>query len=161
MGAPKAMKAMKKAMKKKKAAAPAPKAMKAMKKAMKKKAAAAPAPKAMKAMKKAMKAMKAMRAKGGVMTQTAVFQKVAETTGLKTKDTKAVVEALMTVAASEVKKSGSFKLAGMLNLKLKNKPATKARKGINPFTKEPCVFKAKPASKTVKCFAMKKLKEML
>merc|ERR1719152_64487 len=95
------------------------------------------------------------------LTQTAVFQSVAETTGLKTKDAKGVVEALMDVAVSEVKKSGSFKFAGLLNMKLKNKPATKARKGVNPFTKEPCVFKAKPASKTVKCFAMKKLKEML
>merc|ERR1719191_1235757 len=107
------------------------------------------------------KAMKAKAMKSGAMTQTAVFQAVAETTGLKTKDAKGVVEALMAVAVSEVKKSGSFKLAGMLNMKLKNKPATKGKKGINPFTKEPCVFKAKPASKTVKCFAMKKLKEML
>merc|ERR1712070_1322637 len=115
--------------------------------------------KAMKAMKKAMK--KAAMKAGGVMTQTGVFQSVAETTGLKTKDVKGVVDAMMNVAAEQVKKSGSFKLAGMLNMKLKNKPATKARKGINPFTKEPCVFKARPASKTVKCFAMKKLKEML
>merc|ERR1711865_596337 len=159
----KAMKAKKaaaapapKAMKAKKAAAPAPKAMKAMKKAMKAKKAAAP--KAIKAMKKAMKAMKA---KGGAMTQSAVFHKVAETTGLKAKDTKAVVDTLMAVAASEVKKSGSFKLAGMLNLKLKQKPARAARKGVNPFTKEPCVFKAKPASKTVRVYPMKKLKEML
>merc|ERR1711896_80483 len=116
--------------------------------------------KAMKAMKKAMKARKAMKA-GGAMTQTGVYQSVAETTGLKTKDVKGVVDSFMGVAIEQVKKSGSFKLAGMLNMKLKNKPATKARKGINPFTKEPCVFKAKPASKTVKCFAMKKLKEML
>merc|ERR1719261_1725040 len=101
--------------------------------------------KTMKAMKKAIKAMK-----GGAMTQTAVFQSVAETCGLKTKDAKAVVDAFTTVAVSEVKKSGSFKFAGILNMKLKNKPATKARKGINPFTKEPCVFKAKPASKTVR-----------
>merc|ERR1719377_407957 len=115
--------------------------------------AAAPAPKAMKAMKKAMKAMKAMKA-GGAMTQTGAFQSVAETTGLKTKDVKGVVEALMTVAVDQVKKSGSFKFAGMLNMKLKNKPATKARKGINPFTKEPCVFKAKPASKTVRVLPM-------
>merc|ERR1719191_508961 len=107
------------------------------------------------------KAMKAKAMKSGAMTQTAVFQSVAETTGLKTKDAKSVVEALMAVAVEQVKKSGSFKLAGMLNMKLKNKPATKARKGINLFTKEPCVFKAKPAPKTVKCFAMKKLKEML
>merc|ERR1712072_4260 len=110
--------------------------------------------KAMKAMKKAMKARKAAMKAGGVMTQTAVFQSVAETTGLKTKDVKGVVDTLMGVAAEQVKKSGSFKLAGMLNMKLKNKPATRARKGVNPFTKEPCVFKAKPASKTVRCLAM-------
>merc|ERR1711862_806998 len=113
--------------------------------------------------KKAMKgkrAMKAMRAAAG-MTQTGVFQSVAETTGLKTKDVKGVVDALMGVAVAQVKKCGSFKVAGMLNMKLKNKPATKARKGINPFTKEPCVFKAKPASKTVRVLPMKKLKEML
>merc|ERR1711904_395465 len=97
----------------------------------------------------------------GAMSATSVYSSVAETTGLKTGQVKGAVEAMMSVAVEQVKKSGSFKLAGMLNMKLKNKPATKARKGINPFTKEPCVFKAKPASKTVKCFAMKKLKEML
>merc|ERR1712144_119758 len=103
---------------------------------------------------------RAMKA-GGVMTQTGVLQSVAETTGLKTKEVKGVVEALMGVAVEQVKKSGSFKVAGMLNMKLKNKPARKAKRGINPFTKEPCVFKAKPASKTVRCLPMKKLKEML
>merc|ERR1712193_299792 len=103
----------------------------------------------MKAMKRAMKKRAMKKASG--MSQSSVYQSVAETTGLKTKDVKGVVDALMGVAAEQVKKSGSFKLAGMLNMKLKNKPATKARKGINPFTKEPCVFKAKPASKTVRC----------
>merc|ERR1719158_2080326 len=87
------------------------------------------------------------------------FQSVAETTGLKTKDVKGVVEAYLGVAVAQVKASGGFKLGGMLNMKLKNKPATKARKGVNPFTKEPCVFKAKKASKTVKVYAMKALKE--
>merc|ERR1719261_1853470 len=108
-----------------------------------------------------MKARKAAMKAGGAMTQTGVFQSVAETTGLKTKDVKGVVDALMGVAVEQVKKSGSFKLAGMLNMKLKNKPARPAKKGINPFTKEPCVFKAKPASKTVRCLPMKKLKELL
>merc|ERR1719201_3084436 len=112
-------------------------------------------------MKKAMKKRKAAMKKASAMTQSGVYQSVAETTGLKTKDVRGVVDALMGVAAEQVKKSGSFKLAGMLNMKLKNKPATKARKGVNPFTKEPCVFKAKPASKTVRCLPMKKLKEML
>merc|ERR1712025_1151006 len=77
------------------------------------------------------------------------------------KDVKGVVDAFMGVAVEQVKKTGAFKIAGMLNMKLKNKPATKARKGINAFTKEPCVFKAKPASKTVRCLPMKKLKDML
>merc|ERR1711907_489472 len=97
----------------------------------------------------------------GGMTATAAYSSVAETTGLKTKDVKSVIEGLVAVAADELKKSGSFKLAGALNMKLKKKPATPARKGVNPFTKEPCVFKAKPASKTVKALAMKKLKEMV
>merc|ERR1712187_886584 len=110
---------------------------------------------------KAMKAMKASAKKGSAMTATAAYQSVAETTGLKTKDVKGSMEALMGIAAEELKKAGSFKLAGMLNMKLKKKPATPARKGVNPFTKEPCVFKAKPASKTVKVFAMKKLKEAI
>merc|ERR1712125_235920 len=109
----------------------------------------------------AMKAMKGKAMKGSTMTATAVYQSVAETTGLKTKDVKGTVEAIMGVASEELKKTGSFKLAGMLNMKLKKKPATPARKGVNPFTKEPCVFKAKPASKTVKVLAMKKLKEAI
>merc|ERR1711937_456840 len=99
--------------------------------------------------------------KSGVLTQSAVLASVAETNGLKAKQAKGVVEALMAVACDQIKKNGSFKLAGMLNMKLKKKPASPAKKGVNPFTKEPCVFKAKPASKTVKVYAMKKLKESL
>merc|ERR1711865_694564 len=107
-----------------------------------------------------MKAMKAMKA-SGAMTATAAYGAVAGSTGLKAKDVKAAVEGIMTVAAAELKKNGSFKVAGALNLKLKKKPAKPARKGVNPFTKEPCVFKAKPASKTVRALPMKKLKEMI
>merc|ERR1712228_852785 len=94
----------------------------------------------------AMKAMKAKAAmKSGALTQTQVIASVAETNGLKNKQVKGVVDALFGVACAEIKKNGNFKLAGMLNLKLKKKAATPAKKGINPFTKEPCVFKAKPA----------------
>merc|ERR1712023_141457 len=99
------------------------------------------------------------RSKG--MTASAAYSAVAETTGLKAKDVKGIMEGIVAVAAGELKKNGSFKLAGALNLKLKKKPATPARKGVNPFTKEPCVFKAKPASKTVRALPMKKLKEMV
>merc|ERR1712130_329498 len=92
---------------------------------------------------------------------TGAYGAVAESTGLKPKDVKAAVEGLLAVAVGQLKKNGSFKVGGALNLKLKSRPARPARKEVNPFTKEPCVFKAKPASKTVKVLAMKKLKEMI
>merc|ERR1711941_118669 len=102
---------------------------------------------------------KAAAMKSGAMTASGAYSSVAESAGLKPKDVKAAVEGLLSVAADQLKKNGSFKFGGVLNLKLKKKPATPARKGVNPFTKEPCVFKAKPASKTVRCLPMKKLKE--
>ena len=109
-----------------------------------------------------MKGMKAaMKAGGAAMTASAAFSAVAESTELKPKQVKAVVTNYLELAAAQLKKSGKFKLGGVLNMKLKKKPATAARKGVNPFTKEPCVFKAKPASKTVQCLAMKKFKEMV
>merc|ERR1712072_716653 len=103
--------------------------------------------------------MKAMKAMKSGLTAAAVYQKVAETAGLKSKEVKSVVEAYMGVCSSELKKTGSFKIGQALKLKLKRKPATPARKGVNPFTKEPCVFKAKPASQSVKGFALRKLKD--
>merc|ERR1711982_240442 len=103
---------------------------------------------------------KAMKA-GGAMTASGAFSAVAEKTGLKGKDVKAVVTNYMELAASELKKNGKFKIGGCLNLKLKKKPAVASRKGVNPFTKEPCVFKAKPASKTVRALPMKRFKEMV
>merc|ERR1719230_2138505 len=106
-----------------------------------------------------MKAMKAMKATKTGMTASAVYQSVAETAGLKPKKVKTVVESYLGVCATELKKTGSFKIGQALKLKLKRKPATPARKGVNPFTKEPCVFKAKPASKAVKGFALRKLKD--
>ena len=95
-------------------------------------------------------AMKTMKAAATGLTASAAFSKVAETTELKPKAVKTVVTTYLQLAAAELKKNGKFKLGGSLNMKLKKKPATKARKGVNPFTKEPCVFKAKPASKTAR-----------
>ena len=113
-------------------------------------------PKAMKvaAAKKAMKSGKATAAK--TMTASMAYRTMAESTGLKAKTVKGAVEAYVNLAAKQLKTTGAFKFGGALNMKLKSKPATPARKGVNPFTKEPCVFKAKPASKTVKVFSLKK-----
>merc|ERR1711879_58345 len=109
-----------------------------------------------KAMKTSMKAMKA--SKSG-LSASEVYQSVADSCGIKRKDVKAAVDAYMDVCSAELKKTGTFKIGQKIKLKLKVKPATPARKGVNPFTKEPCVFKAKAASKTVKALALKQLKE--
>jgi nucleoid DNA-binding protein len=56
--------------------------------------------------------------------------------------------------------AGLFTLPGLLKIKVTRKPATPARKGINPFTKEECVFKAKPARNVIKVRPLKALKDM-
>ena len=73
--------------------------------------------------------MKAMKGAAKGMTASAAYSAVADSTGLKAKDVKGVMEGIVAVAAGELKKNGAFKLAGALNLKLKKKPATPARKG--------------------------------
>ena len=53
----------------------------------------------------------------------------------------------------------SVGVPGLLKLTVAKKPATKERKGVNPFTGEEMVFKAKPASRRVKILALKGLKD--
>ena len=95
------------------------------------------------------------------LTESQAYAKVAEKTELKPKDVKAVITSYMELTASDLKKNGKFKLGGMLNLKLENNPAKAARNSVNPFTNEPCVFKAKPAGKTVRALPTKKFKHMV
>ena len=75
----------------------------------------------------------------------------------------AVLDSLTEVIEAHVKKNavGEFVLPGLLKVSTVRKPATKARKGINPFTKEEVTFKAKPASTVVKVRPLKKLKDMV
>jgi nucleoid DNA-binding protein len=79
--------------------------------------------------------------------------------GTSTKVVKGVIEQLSTLGYKELKKNGSFVLPGFAKFVVKKKPATPERPGVNPFTKEPTVFKAKPASKTVKVRPVKALKD--
>jgi nucleoid DNA-binding protein len=56
---------------------------------------------------------------------------------------------------------GVFTVPGLMKIKVVRKPATEARRGINPFTKEETVFKAKPARNVVKIVPLKGLKDMV
>ena len=84
-----------------------------------------------------------------------------QTDNTSKRQVKSIVEALVTVGHKELKKSGVFLVPGFAKFVVVKKPATKARKGINPFTKEPTVFKAKPARKVVKARPVKAVKDAI
>ena len=84
---------------------------------------------------------------------------LSDATGVAKKDVKSIIENLLGLITGHLNGPGSITLGGLLKIKVVRKPATKARKGINPFTGEPTTFKAKPARNVVKITALKKLKD--
>jgi len=96
------------------------------------------------------------------LTKSQLFTTIAENTELKKKDVVAVFDEMANLINGHIKRNGAgvFTLPGLLKVKVVRKPATRARKGINPFTGEPTVFKAKPARNVVKVQPLKNLKEM-
>jgi DNA-binding protein HU-beta len=95
------------------------------------------------------------------MSKSELVQIIAEqhSEGLTRKQVKSVIEALATVGYRELKKTGVFVLPGFAKFVVIKKPATKARKGINPFTKEPTIFKARPARKVIRARPVKAVKD--
>jgi len=94
-----------------------------------------------------------------MMSKSELIQKIADEVSLAKKDVKAVIESLAAVGYKEMKASGEFLLPGFAKFTVVTKPATAERAGINPFTKEPTVFKAKPARKMLKVRAVKAAKD--
>ena len=94
-----------------------------------------------------------------MISKSELIQKVADAVSLPKKDVKAVIEQLASVGYKELKKSGEFVLPGFAKFIVVKKPATPERSGINPFTKEPAVFKAKPARKILKVRPVKAAKD--
>jgi DNA-binding protein HU-beta len=82
-----------------------------------------------------------------VMSKSELIQKIADhhADSMTRKGVKAVIEAVAEIGHKELKKTGAFLVPGFAKFVVIKKPATKARKGINPFTMEPTIFKAKPA----------------
>ena len=96
------------------------------------------------------------------MTKSQLYAQIAESTEMKKKDVVAVFDELANIINGHIRRNaaGTFTLPGLLKIKVVRKPATRARKGINPFTGEPTVFKAKPARNVVKAQPLKALKDM-
>lgn len=97
------------------------------------------------------------------LNKSQLLNALADNTGLARKEVAAVLDELGTVIHRHLKKrgAGQFTMPGLFKIKTTRKPATKARKGINPFTGEETIFKAKPARTVVKVQPLKGLKEMV
>jgi nucleoid DNA-binding protein len=108
----------------------------------------------------AKKAPAAIKASAEPRTKSQIFNTIAEATELSRKEVTAVLGALESLIVADLKKGTAVKLMGM-KMTVKKKPATKARKGRNPFTGEEMTFKAKPASKAVKVRALKTLNDQI
>ena len=135
---------------KKKAAKAAPK--KAAAKAAPKKAAAKAAPKA---------AAKPTPVKER-WSKTQILNEISERVQISRKHAGAVMAELEGIIARHIGKNGpgEFVLPGLFKINTVKKPAVKARKGIDPFTKQGRMFAAKPASVKVKVRPLKKLKDL-
>lgn len=95
-----------------------------------------------------------------LMTKSELIAKIVDQhSGLKKADIKGVFETLAAIGYKELKKGGAFLLPGFAKFIVIKKPATKARNGINPFTKEPTVFKARPARKVIRARPVKAVKD--
>ena len=97
----------------------------------------------------------------GPLSKSALVQILSDKSAneLTRKDVKGVLEGLVSVGHSELKKNGLFVVPGLVRMVVVKKPATKERKGINPFTGQETIFKAKPARKVVKARPVKAAKD--
>jgi len=130
------------------------------KKATKKAAAAAPAKAQSKIdLSKPLKTSAASKAR----SKGDVFRTIGELVGVHRRDVAAVFAGLGALIKADLGKggSGAFKVPGLMRVTVKRKPATKARMGINPFTKEQVMLKAKPARNVVRVRPLAGLKEMV
>jgi DNA-binding protein HU-beta len=100
--------------------------------------------------------------KSATLSKSGLINAVVETIGdtdLTRKQVKAILDALVDVGHKELKRAQVFTLPGFAKFRVVKKAATKARAGINPFTKQPTTFPAKPASKSVRARPIKAIKD--
>ncbi len=101
-------------------------------------------------------------AAGKIRTKSEVYTTIADASGLPRKQVAHVFDILGSMIAADIKsKPGVFAVPGLMKITCVVKPATKEREGVNPFTGEKMVFKAKPARKAIKVRPLKGLKAMV
>jgi nucleoid DNA-binding protein len=98
-----------------------------------------------------------------LMTKTEIIASLSEASDLTKKQVAGLFDELANLIEKNLGEEGpgQFAVPGLMKIKVVHKPATEARKGINPFTREETIFKAKPAKNVVKILPLKKLKDMV
>lgn len=102
-----------------------------------------------------------MAKKNAAPTKSEILAHISKEAEISKKQVGAVFDSLGGVIKKSLRGNGLFTLPGLLKMKVVKKPATKAREGINPFTGQKMMFKAKPASKKVRVMPLKNLKGMV
>jgi nucleoid DNA-binding protein len=97
------------------------------------------------------------------MTKTEVVSALSDSTGLTKQQVNDLFDELLSLIGKNLDANGPgvFNIPGLMKVRVVRKPAVPERKGLNPFTKEETVFKAKPARNVVKISALKKLKDLV
>ncbi|NLX98534.1 MAG: DNA-binding protein [Rhodopirellula sp.] len=97
------------------------------------------------------------------MTKTEIMVALSEATDLTRQQVACLLDELGKLIEKNLSEGGpgEFAIPSLMKIKVVRKPATEARKGINPFTKEETIFKAKPAKNVVKLMPLKGLKDMV
>ncbi len=102
-----------------------------------------------------------MAKKNAAPTKSQIITTIAEQADLTKKQVAAVFDSLNGVMKKSLRANSTFTMPGICKMRVVKKPATKAREGVNPFTGEKMMIKAKPASKKVRVRALKQLNEMV
>ena len=114
--------------------------------------------------KHAAKAVKKLPSIKDPLSKSGMIKAITDATGLTRKNVAAVFDCLSQMIEKHVKPGGPgicMMPGSLMKIIVVKKPARPAREGINPFTGEKIMIKAKPAYKTVKIRPLKKLKEMV
>jgi nucleoid DNA-binding protein len=101
-------------------------------------------------------------AKQKSISKSEILKHLTDTTELSKKQVVAVLDALSALVAKNVGKKGPgvIALPGLVKIKVVNKPATPARKGVMVLGQLRDI-PAKPASKKVRVLPLKALKDMV
>ena len=97
------------------------------------------------------------------MNKTEVVTALTEATGLTKQQVVGLFDELTKLIGKNLGAEGPgvFAIPDLMQIKVVRKPAVAEHKGINPFTKEEMIVKAKPAKNAVKVVPLKGLKSLV